>query len=152
MIPRGARLDPRLYQIAVLALLLAYGALALDFDVRPLQCGAILATALGVQLACARVAGISSPWSKSSCIRRAMHPRSTPTRLPRWGPRGWLRCSSLRYSRYCTPPCTTRTVGAPPVGRRAVRYRGPQRGSRAGVVVGAPRPSRCDARLLPRAA
>ena len=58
MIPRGARLDPRLYQIAVLALLLAYGALALDFDVRPLQCGAILATALGVQLACARVAGI----------------------------------------------------------------------------------------------
>src|SRR5947208_1523861 len=58
MIPRGARLDPRLYQIAVLALLLAYGALALDFDVRPLQCGAILATALGVQLACARVAGM----------------------------------------------------------------------------------------------
>src|SRR3989442_4893848 len=62
-----------------------------------------------------------------------------------------LRCSSLKYSRYCTPPCTTRTVGAPPVGRRAVRYRGPQRGSRAGVVVGAPRPSRCDARLSPRA-
>src|SRR2546425_5107987 len=61
-----------------------------------------------------------------------------------------LRCSSLKYSRYCTPPCTTRTVGAPPVGRRAVRYRGPQRGSRAGVVVGAPRPSRCDARLSPR--
>src|SRR5882762_3973946 len=24
---------------------------------------------------------------KSGCIRRAMHPRSTPTRLPRWGPR-----------------------------------------------------------------
>src|SRR2546426_2275515 len=63
-----------------------------------------------------------------------------------------LRCSSLKYSRYCTPPCTTRTVGAPPVGRRAVRYRGPQRGSRAGVVVGAPRASRCDARLSPRAA
>src|SRR5438128_12538217 len=61
-----------------------------------------------------------------------------------------LRCSSLKYSRYCTPPCTTRTVGAPPVGRRAVRYRGPQRGSRAGVVVGAPRPSRCDAGLSPR--
>src|SRR5882672_11843890 len=66
-------------------------------------------------------------------------------------PRG-LRCSSFKYSRYCSPPCTTRTVGAPPVGRRAVRYRGPQRGSRAGVVVGAPRPSRCDARLSPRAA
>src|SRR2546426_8534636 len=36
-----------------------------------------------------------------------MHPR----RLPR---------SSLKCSRYCTPPCTTRTVGAPPVGRRAL--------------------------------
>ena len=60
MIPRGARLDPRLYQIAVLALLLAYGALALDFDVRPLQCGAILATALGVQLACAREPGLET--------------------------------------------------------------------------------------------
>src|SRR6266850_4666824 len=31
-----------------------------------------------------------------------------------------LRGSSLKYSRYCTPPCTTRTVGAPPVGRRAL--------------------------------
>src|SRR2546428_8362907 len=29
-----------------------------------------------------------------------MHPSSTPTRLPRWGPRGWLRCSSFTYSRY----------------------------------------------------
>src|SRR5882672_5622121 len=28
-----------------------------------------------------------------------MHPISTPTRLPRWGPRRWLRCSSLKYSR-----------------------------------------------------
>jgi hypothetical protein len=25
--------------------------------------------------------------------------------------RGWLRCSSFKNSRYCTPPCTTRTVG-----------------------------------------
>src|SRR5438445_798374 len=52
-----------------------------------------------------------------------MHPRSTPTRLPRWGPR-WLRCSSLKYSRY-------------------------SRSSR--LAIGAPRPSRCDARLSPRA-
>src|SRR5438552_6445267 len=29
-----------------------------------------------------------------------------------------LRCSSLKYSRYCTPPCTGRTVGAPLCGRR----------------------------------
>src|SRR2546428_12713703 len=33
-------------------------------------------------------------------IRPALHPSSTPTRLPRWGPRVWLRCSSLKYSRY----------------------------------------------------
>src|SRR5207247_6246001 len=31
---------------------------------------------------------LSSPWSKSGCIRRTMHPEATPTRLPRWGPRG----------------------------------------------------------------
>src|SRR5579862_649264 len=31
---------------------------------------------------------IGSPWRKSSCIRTALHPSSTPTRLPRWGPRG----------------------------------------------------------------
>jgi len=54
-----------------------------------------------------------------------MHPRSTPTRLPRWGPRGWLRCSSLKYSRY-------------------------SRSSR--LAIGAPRPSRCDGRHSPRAA
>src|SRR5438093_7964164 len=53
-----------------------------------------------------------------------MHPLSTPTRLPRWGPRRWLRCSSLKYSRYS----------------RSSRLAG-----------GAPRPSRCDARLSPRA-
>src|SRR6266581_3758360 len=46
-------------------------------------------------------------------MRPALHPSSTPTRLPRWGPRVWLRCSSFKYSRYCTPPCTRRTVGAP---------------------------------------
>jgi len=54
----------------------------------------------------------SSPWWKSGCIRRAMHPRR-------------LRCSSLKYSRYS----------------RSSRLAG-----------GAPRPSRCDARLSPRAA
>src|SRR5947208_6602957 len=55
----------------------------------------------------------SSPWWESACIRGpqrgcragdpvrpALHPVSTPTRLPRWGPRFWLRCSSLKYSRY----------------------------------------------------
>src|SRR2546429_1455950 len=38
--------------------------------------------------------------SDSSHNSRAGHPSSTPTRLPRRGPRGWLRCSSLTYSRY----------------------------------------------------
>ena len=41
-----------------------------------------------------------SPWWKSGCIRPALHPVSTPTRLPRWGPRLRLRCSSFKYSRY----------------------------------------------------
>src|SRR5438874_288982 len=38
--------------------------------------------------------------SDSSHNSRAGHPSSTPTRLPRRGPRGWLRCSSLTCSRY----------------------------------------------------
>src|SRR5947208_8614062 len=67
---------------------------------------------------------LSSPWSKSGCIRRTMHPQATPTRLPRWGPRRRRRCSSFKYSRYS------------------------QSSRRAG---GAPRSSRCDARLSPRA-
>src|SRR5438105_1489605 len=29
-----------------------------------------------------------------------MHPASIPARVPRWGPRNWRRCSSLKYSRY----------------------------------------------------
>src|SRR5438034_7412224 len=54
-----------------------------------------------------------------------MHPRPTPTRLPRWGPRRGLRCSSFKYWRYSQSSRLAR---------------------------GAPRPSRCDARLSPRAA
>src|SRR5207247_4490993 len=66
-------------------------------------------------------------------------------------PRG-LRCSSLKYSRYCTPPCTTRTVGAPLFGRRATPPGSPRRGLCAvGWNSEAPRPSR-DATLSPRAA
>src|SRR5438093_4906047 len=42
-----------------------------------------------------------------------MHPFSTPTRLPRWGPRRWLRCSSLKYSRYCHPTAQTTRGGGP---------------------------------------
>src|SRR5947207_4439474 len=64
-----------------------------------------------------------------------------------------LRCSSLKYSRYCTPPCTRRTVGAPLCGRRAAPPGSPRRGLCAvGWISGAPRRPRCDAGLSPRAA
>src|ERR1700688_3127856 len=54
---------------------------------------------------------VSSPWSKSDCIRPALHP-------------AYLRCSSLKYSRY------------PHSSRLAIR---------------AHRRPRCDAGLSPRA-
>jgi Na+-transporting NADH:ubiquinone oxidoreductase subunit NqrB len=46
------RLDPRWYQIAVLAGLLAYGMLALGFDVSPTRAGLFLGTVLATQYAC----------------------------------------------------------------------------------------------------
>src|SRR5204863_3636996 len=58
--------------------------------------------------------GFGSPWRNSSCIRPALHP-------------GWLRCASFKYSRYCTPPCTRRTVGAPLFARRAAPPGSPRR-------------------------
>jgi Na+-translocating ferredoxin:NAD+ oxidoreductase RnfD subunit len=51
--PRGG-LDPRLYQIAALAGLLAYGLLRLDLEVRPARAAIILASALAAQYACTR--------------------------------------------------------------------------------------------------
>jgi len=63
--PRGggarestARLDPRLYQITVLALLLAYGAIRLDLEIDPRQVLAILAAALLTQLGGTALAGL----------------------------------------------------------------------------------------------
>ena len=50
------QLDPRLYQIAVLASLLVYGMSRLGFDVSPGRAVAILAAALGTQLACTALA------------------------------------------------------------------------------------------------
>ena len=67
-----------------------------------------------------------------------MHPHATPTRLPRWGPRRQRRCSSFKYSRYCHPTAQTTRGGDP--GSQSSRLAG-----------GAPRSSRCDARLSPRA-
>ena len=49
------RLDPRLYQIAVLTGLLLYGVLSLDFEVHPGRAATILATALFTQWACSRL-------------------------------------------------------------------------------------------------
>src|SRR5262245_55890827 len=50
-----ARRDPRFYQIAVLAALLLYGMVWLDFDVGPARAMAILGTALATQYACGRI-------------------------------------------------------------------------------------------------
>lgn len=47
--------DPRLYQLAVLAGLLAYGAVALDFEVQVAGAATIAGVALATQLACTRL-------------------------------------------------------------------------------------------------
>jgi enediyne biosynthesis protein E5 len=47
-------LDPRLYQIAMLACLLAYGMLRLDFEITAARAATILATTLLTQYACTR--------------------------------------------------------------------------------------------------
>jgi enediyne biosynthesis protein E5 len=52
--PRGG-LDPRLYQIAALAGLLAYGLLRLDLEVQPARAAIILGAVLATQYACTRV-------------------------------------------------------------------------------------------------
>ena len=45
-------------------------------------------------------APISVPSPKFATFSGRGHPFSTPTRVPRWGPRVWRRCSALKYSRY----------------------------------------------------
>jgi len=50
--------DPRYYQIAVLSSLVAYGVLALDFGIRPGNAVTIVVTALLVQFAASRCAGL----------------------------------------------------------------------------------------------
>src|SRR4029434_318091 len=49
--------DPRFYQIATLAGLLAYGVWWLDLEVQASTAVAIIASALAAQLACERLAG-----------------------------------------------------------------------------------------------
>lgn len=50
--------DPRYYQIAVLACLVTYGIVALDFGIRPENAAAIVITSLLVQFAGTRAAGL----------------------------------------------------------------------------------------------
>jgi hypothetical protein len=68
--PRSRRraLDPRIYQIAVLAALLAYGVLRLDFAVRPATALALLGTALLTQYAGTRLARLPAFDPKSALI------------------------------------------------------------------------------------
>jgi enediyne biosynthesis protein E5 len=52
---RRPRLDPRLYQIATLGALLAYGVTRLDFEIAPPRIVLLLTTALLIQFACTRL-------------------------------------------------------------------------------------------------
>ena len=49
------RLDPRLYQIGALTLLLLYGLTALDFDTTFLRSATVLSAAIGAQALCSRI-------------------------------------------------------------------------------------------------
>lgn len=60
--------DPRLFQIATLAALLAWGLLALDLEVRPAIAATVLAVALGTQFAATRLAGLPRFDPKSALI------------------------------------------------------------------------------------
>ena len=66
--PRPAGPDPRLYQIAVLAALLLYGMVGLDFDVGPERAITILGTALATQYVCGRVWGVPAFDPRSALI------------------------------------------------------------------------------------
>ena len=65
--PRGG-LDPRLYQIAALTGLLAYGLLRLDLEVRPGRAAIILASALAAQYACTRAGRLPAFDARSALI------------------------------------------------------------------------------------
>ncbi len=56
---RMKRLDPRLYQIGALTLLLLYGVFILDFDVTLLRAALIVGTAIVTQRIASRMAGIA---------------------------------------------------------------------------------------------
>jgi enediyne biosynthesis protein E5 len=60
--------DPRLFQIATLSALLAWGLVVLDLEVRPAIAATILAVALGTQLAATRLRGLPRFDPKSALI------------------------------------------------------------------------------------
>lgn len=63
-----ARLDPRLYQIGALTLLLLYGLLSLDFEFGPVRVAVLLATALATQVLATRLTGGARFDAKSALI------------------------------------------------------------------------------------
>jgi enediyne biosynthesis protein E5 len=60
--------DPRLYQISMLACLLAYGMFRLDFEISPGRAVTILASSLLTQYACSRLWGLPTFDSRSAWI------------------------------------------------------------------------------------
>ena len=64
---RGPR-DPRLYQIVVLAGLLTYGMLVLDFEISPGRAALLLGSVLGTQLLCSRLAKLPAFDPRSALI------------------------------------------------------------------------------------
>ncbi len=68
MSPASRKLDPRLYQIAVLAVLVAYGVLFLDFEIRLLTATLLVATALATQAALTRLGRLPSFDPRSALI------------------------------------------------------------------------------------
>jgi Na+-translocating ferredoxin:NAD+ oxidoreductase RnfD subunit len=65
---RAFRPDPRIYQIAVLAALLVYGVMRLDFEIAPARALAILGAALLTQLVCTRLAKLPAFEPRSALI------------------------------------------------------------------------------------
>jgi enediyne biosynthesis protein E5 len=65
---RTGRLDPRLYQISILATLLVYGTVALDFEIAPGRAALLLVTSLVTQYACTRFWGLPAFDPRSALI------------------------------------------------------------------------------------
>jgi Na+-transporting NADH:ubiquinone oxidoreductase subunit NqrB len=65
---RRTTLDPRLYQIGALSVLLAYGMAALAFDVTPARAALLVGSALATQYACTRIWRLPAFDPKSALI------------------------------------------------------------------------------------